>query len=87
MPKKTVRIVNKRGLHARAAAKFVRLVEKHGAHDVTVSKDGNEVPGMSIMGLLMLGAGMDSEIEISASVPGVLAELVDLVESRFEESE
>lgn len=84
---KTVRISNKRGLHARAAAKFVKLVEELGA-DVTVSREGNDVPGSSIMGLLMLAASIDTEIRIS--VRGVNAEtdlqkLAALVERRFDE--
>ncbi len=64
--RRTVPIVNKLGLHARAAAKFVK---RAGAFDaeITVSKDGMEVSGGSIMGLLMLAAGLGSAIAISAS--------------------
>ena len=64
--RRTVPIVNKLGLHARAAAKFVK---RAGAFDaeITVSKDGMEVSGGSIMGLLMLAAGLRSAIAISAS--------------------
>lgn len=58
-------IVNRRGLHARAAAKFVRLAEGFDAR-VKVAKDGQSVEGTSIMGLLMLGAGIGSEIHVSA---------------------
>lgn len=84
---KTVRICNKRGLHARAAAKFVKLVEeRHG--DVTVHKDDMCVCGASIMGLLMLSASKDTHIRIVAkgdNAPSVLDELVNLVERRFDE--
>lgn len=84
---KTVLIVNRRGLHARAAAKFVRLVEELGA-DVLVAKDDMEVSGCSIMGLLMLSASIDTSIRISASGAGAaeaVAALEDLVARRFDE--
>lgn len=58
-------IVNKRGLHARAAAKFVQTVERFDAR-VTVSKDGHLVGGDSMMGLLMLGAAPGTSIHIVA---------------------
>lgn len=84
---KTVLIVNRRGLHARAAAKFVRLVEELGA-DVVVAKDDMEVSGASIMGLLMLSASIDTSIRISAAGEGAdaaVAALEDLVSRRFDE--
>jgi phosphocarrier protein len=84
---KTVRIGNKRGLHARAAAKFVKLVESLKA-DVTVSKDGMSVCGSSIMGLLMLSASINTHIRIAVAGPhaaDALGELVNLVERRFDE--
>lgn len=84
---KTVEICNKRGLHARAAAKFVRLVEEMKA-DVTVAKDGMNVAGSSIMGLLMLSAGKGTRISIRAAgdnASAVLAALTALVERRFDE--
>lgn len=84
---KTVLIVNRRGLHARAAAKFVRLVEELGA-DVLVAKDDMEVSGASIMGLLMLSASIDTSIRISAVGEGAdaaVAALEDLVSRRFDE--
>ena len=59
-------IVNKRGLHARASAKFVQLAETFDA-ELTVSRDGLSVGGQSIMGLMMLAAGLGSTIEVSAS--------------------
>ena len=80
-------IVNRRGLHARASAKFVRVVEAHGA-DVHVSKDGQIVEGASIMGLLMLGAGPGSTITVSArgeDAAGVLDALAALVDDGFGE--
>jgi len=84
---KTVQVTNRRGLHARAAAKFVKLVETHRA-DITVSKDEATVGGASIMGLLMLSASQNTSITISASGDGAeqaLLELVALVEQRFGE--
>jgi phosphocarrier protein HPr len=59
-------IVNKRGLHARASAKFVQTVEKFDA-DVRVSRGNETVGGTSIMGLMMLAAGLGSEISVVAS--------------------
>ncbi len=59
-------IVNTKGLHARASAKFVQCAAKFDAQ-VTVSKDGSSVSATSIMGLMMLGAGIGSEISIVAT--------------------
>jgi phosphocarrier protein len=64
--RRVLRIVNKRGLHARAAAKFVRTVGQYDA-TVRVSYKGQQVSGLSIMGLMMLAAGIGSEIELSCS--------------------
>jgi phosphocarrier protein len=80
-------ISNKRGLHARASAKFVALASEIDAQ-IDVEKDGNKVCGTSIMGLMMLGAAMDDTIIIH--VQGMYAEqalkkLVDLVTERFGE--
>jgi phosphocarrier protein len=61
-------IVNKRGLHARASAKFVQLVESFDAR-VTVSKDGSSVGGTSIMGLMMLAASTGCCIDVVAEGP------------------
>jgi phosphocarrier protein len=61
-----LRIVNTKGLHARASAKFVQCTAKFDA-SVTVAKDGQSVSGTSIMGLMMLGAGPGSEILVRAS--------------------
>lgn len=82
-----VRISNKRGLHARASAKFVTLASGLPA-DITVRKDGNEVTGTSIMGLMMLGAAMGDSIVISAKgqdAEQALGQLVTLVEDKFGE--
>lgn len=82
-----VTIVNQRGLHARAAAKFVRLTEQFDAQ-VTVSKGGTTVSGTSIMGLLMLAASRGSTIDLAARGPqaeAALAALAQLVADRFGE--
>ena len=84
---KTVQITNKRGLHARASAKFVTLASGLKA-TITVRKDGHEVVGTSIMGLMMLGAAMGDDVIISASGEGAQAALnavTMLVEDRFGE--
>src|SRR5690606_5779602 len=67
-----VEIVNKKGLHARASAKFVQTAEKFGA-DIQVSRGHETVGGTSIMGLMMLAAGPGSRITISASGPDARA--------------
>ena len=66
--RRTLPIANKRGLHARAAAKFVRTAGQFDA-TVRVSFKGQEVSGLSIMGLMMLAAGIGSEIELSLLGP------------------
>jgi phosphocarrier protein HPr len=66
MTARTFRIVNEKGLHARASAKFVEVVEAHDAR-ATVTKDGMDVSGDSIMGLLMLGAARGSSIDVTCS--------------------
>jgi phosphocarrier protein HPr len=84
---RTVQVCNKRGLHARASAKFVTLASQIDA-SVEVEKDGTSVCGTSIMGLMMLGAAMGDSITISATGLGAeqaVAKLVDLVEARFHE--
>lgn len=82
-----VRITNKRGLHARASAKFVNLASEIDAK-IDVEKDGSKVCGTSIMGLMMLGAAMGDSIVIHVEGPyaeQALEKLVDLVEQRFGE--
>jgi phosphocarrier protein len=84
-----VTIVNKRGLHARAAAKFVTLAETFGAC-VDVVRDGQSVPARSIMGLMMLGAGRGSTIELRAEgwdAKEALDALAALVEAGFHEQD
>ncbi|WP_114951128.1 HPr family phosphocarrier protein [Sphingosinicella terrae] len=87
MISRTVEVRNKRGLHARASAKFVTIASGLDAQ-VEVEKDGTKVCGTSIMGLMMLGAAMGDTITISASGFGAeqaLEQLVELVEARFHE--
>lgn len=89
-PNETVRVLkicNKRGLHARASAKFVQLAEMFDAK-VMVSKDGHVVGGTSIMGLMMLAASDGSEIRISVSgsqAQEAMEALKKLVEDGFGE--
>lgn len=85
--RRTVTIVNQRGLHARAAARFVELARKFQA-EVTVARDGAEVSGLSIMGLMMFAAALGSKIEIRAKgidAAAALAALTGLVEAGFHE--
>ena len=84
---RTIEITNKRGLHARASAKFVNVAAGLSAK-VEVEKDGNRVVGTSIMGLMMLGAAMGDSITIHCEGEGcdeAMAELSALVEGRFGE--
>ena len=86
---RSVEIVNKRGLHARASAKFVKLASTFDA-EVKVSKDGSTVDARSIMGLMMLAAGPGCCIEIEAEgaeAQAALDALVALVTNRFDEDE
>ena len=82
-------ICNKKGLHARASAKFVQTVERFDA-DVKVTRGGETVGGTSIMGLMMLGAGPGSTITVEASGKEA-AEVIDAIESlidgRFDEDD
>lgn len=84
---RTVLVTNRRGLHARASAKFVTLASDQPV-ELLVAKDGAEVTGTSIMGLMMLGAAMGDTITISAAGDGA-AQAVDalcgLVETKFGE--
>jgi phosphocarrier protein HPr len=86
---RTVAVVNRRGLHARAAAKFVTLAERFGA-SVEVSRDGQTVSARSIMGLMMLGAGQGSQLELQADgwdAKEALEALAALVEAGFHEQD
>ena len=87
MASRTIDVTNKRGLHARASAKFVTLASAQPAA-VEVEKDGSTVCGTSIMGLMMLGAAMGDRITISAEGEGAeeaVAALAELVETKFGE--
>ncbi len=84
-----LQIVNRKGLHARATAKFVQCVERFDA-DVRVSRCGETVGGDSIMGILTLGAGIGSTITVFASgaeAGAALEALAELVANRFGEDE
>ncbi len=85
--RRTVEICNERGLHARASAKFVKAASAFTS-EVKVTKDGTTVDALSIMGLLMLGAGPGCTIEIEAEgadADEAVHQLSALVECRFEE--
>jgi phosphocarrier protein len=80
-------IVNERGLHARAAAKFVKLADSFDA-TVTVERNGTTVDGRSIMGLMMLAAGPGSELQLCATgaqAAAAIAALSDLIGRGFDE--
>ena len=80
-------ICNQRGLHARASARFVKMAAQFDA-DVRVRKNGTEVSGRSIMGLMMLAAAPGTVVELSASGPqaaAAVAALADLIECKFNE--
>lgn len=89
MIERDITIINKLGLHARAAAKFVSTASAHEA-EVLISKNGQEVNGKSIMGVMMLAASCGTQIHLK--VEGVAEQetmdaLVDLIEDRFGEGE
>jgi phosphocarrier protein HPr len=89
MQDKTVTIVNKLGLHARAAAKFVTLASSF-ASDIRLARNGQEVNGKSIMGVMMLAAFRGSDITLIASGDDegqAIDKLSELVEQRFGEDE
>ncbi len=82
-------IINKRGLHARASAKFVQMVEKFDA-DVKVTRNSETVGGTSIMGLMMLAAGIGTSITVSATgtqAQEVVDALTTLLGNKFNEDE
>jgi phosphocarrier protein len=84
---KELTIVNRLGLHARPAAMFVRIASRHRA-EIWVSKEGEEVNGKSIMGLMMLAAGQGSKLRIRCDGPDAdkaLEELEDLITAGFNE--
>jgi phosphocarrier protein len=80
-------VTNQRGLHARASAKFVKCAESFDA-TITVSRDGETVPGTSIMGLMMLAASVGTSVTVEASGPeaeAAVAALADLMARKFDE--
>ena len=88
-PEALVTVVNRKGLHARASAKFVKCAEKYDA-EVRVTRDGQSVGGTSIMGLMMLAAGPGTTILIEAEgpdAPEAIAALSELVLDGFGEEE
>ena len=87
MAKKDFTILNKLGIHARPAAQFVKTANRFQA-DIFVEKDGEEVDGKSIMGLMMLAAGHGSIISVSADgfdAEAALEAIADLIIRKFEE--
>ena len=89
MPVQDLRIVNEKGLHARASAKFVEVVEQFDA-DARVAREGMDCSGDSIMGLLMLAASRGTTIEVTTSGPqadALMAALATLVADRFGEDQ
>ena len=84
---KSVTIINRRGLHARAAARFARLAEEFDA-EFNVEAKGLKVSALSIMGLMLLAAGPGADVAITAAGPDAeegLSALVALIENRFDE--
>jgi phosphocarrier protein HPr len=84
---KELTIVNRLGLHARPAAMFVRIASRHRA-EIWVSKEGEEVNGKSIMGLMMLAAGQGSKLRIRCDGPDAdkaMEELEELIKAGFSE--
>ena len=82
-----IAIINRLGLHARPAAMFVRIASRFRA-EIWVSKEGEEVNGKSIMGLMMLAAGQGSKLHVRCEGPDAdkaLEELEQLIKSRFNE--
>ena len=89
IPHAILQIINRKGLHARASAKFVQTVERFDAA-VTVTRCGETVGGRSIMGLLTLGAAQGTTITVTAQGPQSaesLAALTELLANRFGEDE
>ena len=87
--RRLVKICNQKGLHARAAARFVKTASQFAA-EVTVRKNGTSVSGRSIMGLMMLAAASGSVVEVAATGPDAAAAveaLARLIESKFDEQD
>ena len=88
-PRRLVKICNQKGLHARAAARFVKTASQFKA-EVMVRKNGTEVSGRSIMGLMMLAAASGTIIEVAATGPDAAAAveaLARLIECKFDEQD
>jgi phosphocarrier protein len=88
LARRTVTVGNQRGLHARAAAKFVNLASQFDA-EITVVKGEMSVPGRSIMGLMMLAAGTGTRLELQATGPqaaAALAAIAELFARNFDEA-
>ena len=86
-PEAVVTIINRKGLHARASAKFVKCAEGFDAK-ITVTRDGQTVEGTSIMGLMMLAAGPGAQLLLTAEGaegPEALEAIVTLIEQGFDE--
>jgi phosphocarrier protein HPr len=84
---KEITIVNRLGLHARPAAMFVRVASRHRC-EILVAKEGEEINGKSIMGLMMLAAGQGSKLRVRAEGPDAaqaIQEIEELIKSRFNE--
>ena len=89
MQEKAVTIINKLGLHARAAAKFVTTASSYSSN-VDISRDGQRVNGKSIMGVMMLAASKGTEITLIANgndEKGAIDSLTELIQQRFGENE
>ncbi|MGB1882322.1 MAG: HPr family phosphocarrier protein [Gammaproteobacteria bacterium] len=87
MPTVEVTIINRLGLHARAAAKFVQAASRYGS-EISVERDDKTVNGKSIMGVMMLAASQGTTLKISATgddADAALSEIVGLINSRFGE--
>jgi len=89
MQEQSITIINKLGLHARAAGKLVETTSRFGC-DITIEKDGRNVDGKSIMAMMMLAAGKGTEITIKANgddEDNALTAIIDLINNRFGEEE
>ncbi|HEX2152203.1 MAG TPA: HPr family phosphocarrier protein [Stellaceae bacterium] len=87
--RRLVKICNQKGLHARAAARFIKMASQFKA-EVTVRKNGTAVSGRSIMGLMMLAASSGTVVQVAATGPDAAAAveaLARLIESKFDEQD
>ncbi len=84
---KEITILNRLGLHARPSAMFVKVCNRHKA-DIWIEKDGEQVNGKSIMGLMMLAAGQGSKLRVTCTgsdADRAIEEIAELIERRFDE--